>query len=435
MKKDNYLKNGEYKVFQNYHNKDEFIDKALDVTFDGISKITNQKVANLVRKNGLKKLHLYFNPDYLPFLQFFLSKRFDLNLRSQIYYTSSYNLDLKKFYIDAKTNYRIIYPYLHARKSTLSRAQYLLLNLNNFDNVDKEIQDSKKKLVENLSKNKNKGYDSYFKNLPISCYGHGPHRDTWFGHTYNANNFWWSITGVNKKSGLLIFPDVNKQDIRHIEKPAYARENQYLGKPEVIGLNDGDLLVFDPEILHATRINTSNDSRVVFSGRINRNKPSFYKESKAQEYKEWFYSEDIKCQKLNKIHIFLRKNNSSKKKKKVSLKPTKNFETILINKKLVRKSNFRIIKKSQIKKDKLYQLKFRNMTLGMKMIQGKLKIFQATCPHLSISLLDGFSKNEKIICPGHGLTFNLLNGKSDCSKLNLKIYEISEEKDFIFLNA
>ena len=56
MKKDNYLKNGEYKVFQNYHNKDEFIDKALDVTFNGISKITNQKVADLVRKNGLKKI-------------------------------------------------------------------------------------------------------------------------------------------------------------------------------------------------------------------------------------------------------------------------------------------------------------------------------------------------------------------------------------------
>ena len=36
----------------------------------------------------------------------------------------------------------------------------------------------------------------YFKNLPVPCYGHSPHRDTWFGHTYGALNLWWSISGV-----------------------------------------------------------------------------------------------------------------------------------------------------------------------------------------------------------------------------------------------
>ena len=121
-------------------------------------------------------------------------------------------------------------------------------------------KDAKKKAFDLSLKSESKHKISYFKNLPVSCYGHGPHRDTWFGHTFNATNFWWSITGVNKKSGLLIFPKVNSHKLSHIKNPAYVKENQYLYKPKVISLNDGDLLVFDPEILHATRINTSEET-------------------------------------------------------------------------------------------------------------------------------------------------------------------------------
>ena len=46
-------------------------------------------------------------------------------------------------------------------------------------------------------------------------------------------------------------------------------EGYAIGKVEVSNdnsLNDGDLLIFDPEILHATRINTSEETRIVFSG-------------------------------------------------------------------------------------------------------------------------------------------------------------------------
>ena len=32
----------------------------------------------------------------------------------------------------------------------------------------------------------------------------------------------------------------------------YVKDNHYLGKPTILDMNDGDLLIFDPEILHGT---------------------------------------------------------------------------------------------------------------------------------------------------------------------------------------
>ena len=234
---------------------------------------------------------------------------------------------------------------------------------------------------------------------------------------------------------MLIFPEVNKHNLSHLDEPAYVNQNQYLGSSKVIHLNDGELLVFDPEILHATRLNTSKETRIVFSGRINENKPVFYKHTKAVEYKDWYYSEDFKKNEFTKKYFFLRKNNLFKKKINKTLKPKKNFKEIFINKKLTIFNNYKIIKINKIQKNLLYKINFINASLGMKMLNNKVKIFQSNCPHLSINILDGYSKNEKITCPGHGLIFNLKSGKSDCKSFNLKIYKIFCDKKFIFLKT
>jgi|TARA_B110000211_G_scaffold234801_1_gene306386 nitrite reductase/ring-hydroxylating ferredoxin subunit len=431
----NKIKAGEYKVLKNYYKKKNFLQITEKSILDSISIIAGQSISNLVYKSGLNKIHLHFDPDYLPFLQNLLSKKIDIILRKQIYDVSTNDLNYHKFFIDAKTNYRLIYPYSYGKKSTLTKFQYLMLNLNNYDSPDKEIKYAKKKVSDNYQKIEKKQKNSYFKNLPVACYGHGPHRDTWFGHTFNACNFWWSITGVNKKSGLLIFPEAKNHNLAHLKKPAYVKENQYLGESKVISLNDGDLLLFDPEILHATRINTSNDTRIVYSGRINNNKPVFYEYTKAIEYKDWFYSEDFKSNNFVKKHIFLRKDNLFKKKEKNKLEPFKNFEKIIIKKKFLLSNTYKIINKNKLKKNKLYSLNFTNTTLGMKIINKDIKIFQGNCPHLSISLLDGHIKKNEITCPGHGLIFNLKSGKSDCKKMNLKIYETNIKNNLVILNT
>ena len=426
---------GQYNIISNYSNKDYFIKKAREEIYDCISSIAGLSVSKKIRQKGLDKMHLYFNPDYLPFLNVALKKKMNEVMAKQIFYIGQNNLKLNKaksFYIDQTMNYRIIYPYELAKKSQLTRSIYLSLDLENYKNADKEINRGKikaKKFTKNESYlNKIK----YFKNLPITCYGHGPHRDTWFGHTFGALNLWWSITGVNQESGLVLYPEVTNFEIEHIKEPAYVAPNQYLKKPKIIALKDGDLLVFDPEILHATKLNTSNQTRIVFSGRINKDKPTFYKKTNAPEYPHWFSSKDFSLSQFNKTHFFFRKNNSIIKKKKKKLN-IRNYIEIKIKKNLISNSIFKLTDQRKIKKNKLYKIKFKNLDLCMVYSNRKAKVFFSKCPHLGVSLLDGYFNKRHIICPGHALSFNLKDGKSKCEKLNLKFYKVKEKDNTLFL--
>ena len=254
---------GEYRIILNYYNRKNFLKTAEQELYSLISTIAGKSVSDKIKVNGLNKLHLYFDPDYVPFLQVALGKKMNEVMSKQIFYVGVNNINLNKkkfFYIDQNANYRIIYPFEYARKSQLKRSIYLSLNLANYENADKEIIDAKKKALNFQMSNSDICKIKYFRNLPITCHGHGPHRDTWFGHTFGAINLWWSITGVNKDSGLTLYPRATKLKIKHINEPTYASSNQFLGKPEIIALNDGDLLVFDPEILHATKLNTSKEN-------------------------------------------------------------------------------------------------------------------------------------------------------------------------------
>ena len=314
---------GQHKIISDYYNRNDFLKFARQALYEAISEIAGESVTEKVKVYGLDKIHLYFNPDYVPFLQFALKKRMNKFLSKQIFNVGKNNLYLGKknsFYIDQTMNYRIIYPFEVAKKSQLTRSIYLSLNLENYKNADKEIINARIK-AKNYSMTKSDiNKIKYFRNLPGPSWGHGPHRDTWFGHTFGALNLWWSITGVNHENGLVLYPKVTDIEIKHIKEPAYLAPNQYLNSPKIIALKDGDLLVFDPEILHAARLNTSNQTRIVFSGRINKNKPKFYKRTKADEFPHWFSSKDFTSNIFNKTHFFYKKDNSTIMPKKKEIK-------------------------------------------------------------------------------------------------------------------
>ena len=434
MKKINVTK-VQYKIISNYFNKANFIEKSNQAIYESINDIAGKNIMQKVKSDGLDKMHLHFNVDYTPFLEFALMKKFNEIMYKQIFYVGKNNLFINKkniFYIDKTMNYRIIYPFSVSVKSRLKRKVYRLLNLKNLTNPETEILNAQK----NQNKYKLTKADinklRYFKNLPYPSCGHGPHRDTWFGHTFDALNLWWSIAGVNTKTGMTIYPDVNNHELDHIFDPSYVLPNQYLGKPKTIGLKDGNLLIFDPEILHATKLNTSNQTRIVFSGRINRIKPSFYNRKGAPEFAHWLLSEDVEKDQFNKTHYFFRKDNSIVKPKRKKLNKTKWLE-IKINKQFKNQSKFKLIKKTALNKKKFYKIKFKNVTLCMFFLKNDVRIFNIKCPHLQADLSDGYFNKNHVICPGHQLTFNLRNGKSTCNNFKIKLYKVKIENNYLFL--
>ena len=434
MKKINVTK-VQYKIISNYFNKADFIEKSNQAIYESINDIAGKNIMQKVKSDGLDKMHLHFNVDYTPFLEFALMKKFNEIMYKQIFYVGNNNLFINKkniFYIDKTMNYRIIYPFSVSVKSRLKRKVYRLLNLKNLTNPETEILNAQK----NQNKYKLTKADinklRYFKNLPYPSCGHGPHRDTWFGHTFDSLNLWWSIAGVNTKTGMTIYPDVNNYELGHIFDPSYVLPNQYLGKPKTIGLKDGNLLIFDPEILHATKLNTSNQTRIVFSGRINRIKPSFYNRKGAPEFAHWLLSEDVEKDQFNKTHYFFRKDNSIVKPKRQKLNKTKWLE-IKINKQFKNQSKFKLIKKTALNKKKFYKIKFKNVTLCMFFLKNDVRIFNIKCPHLQADLSDGYFNKNHVICPGHQLTFNLRNGKSTCNNFKIKLYKVKIENNYLFL--
>ena len=429
------IKEGQYKIISNYFNKDDFIEESNQAIYESINDIAGKNIMQKVKSDGLDKMHLHFNVDYTPFLEFALMKKFNEIMYKQIFYVGNNNLFINKkniFYIDKTMNYRIIYPFSVSVKSRLKRKVYRLLNLKNLTNPETEILNAQK----NQNKYKLTKADinklRYFKNLPHPSCGHGPHRDTWFGHTFDALNLWWSIAGVYTKTGMTIYPDVNTHELDHIFDPSYVLPNQYLGKPKTIGLKDGNLLIFDPEILHATKLNTSNQTRIVFSGRINRIKPSFYNRKGAPEFAHWLLSEDVEKDQFNKTHYFFRKDNSIVKPKRKKLNKTKWLE-IKINKQFKNQSKFKLIKKTALNKKKFYKIKFKNVTLCMFFLKNDVRIFNIKCPHLQADLSDGYFNKNHVICPGHQLTFNLRNGKSTCNNFKIKLYKVKIENNYLFL--
>ena len=434
LKKLNVAK-GQYKIISNYFNKNEFVEESNQVIYGLINDVAGKNIMQKIKSDGLDKMHLYFSVDYVPFLEAALKKKFNETMYKQIFYVGKNNLFLNKknvFYIDKGINYRIIYPFRVSVKSRLKRKVYRLLNLENFLNPETEIL--------NAQKNKNKykltkadiNKLRYFKNLPYPSCGHGPHRDTWFGHTFDSLNLWWSIAGVNTKTGMTIYPDVNNHELDHIPDPSYVLPNQYLGKPKTIGLKDGNLLIFDPEILHGTKLNTSNQTRIVFSGRINRIKPSFYNRKGAPEFAHWLLSEDVEKDQFNKTHYFFRKDNSIVKPKRQKLNKSKYLE-IKINKKFKNQLRFKLIKKTALNKKKFYKIKFKNIILCMFFLKNDVRVFNIKCPHLQIDLSDGYFNKNHVICPGHQLTFNLRNGKSTCNNFKIKLYKVKIENNYLFL--
>ena len=424
-----------YKILKNYKYKKEFLSISRKALFDSIKEISSENLALKIRKKGFNKMHHYFPVDYEPFLNFLLKKKTAKQIYKFIARTGHGSLKIKKkFYIDKNINYRVHFPFQIAKKSRISRSVYRLLNLNNYKNPEYEIKNSIKNSGNYKLDENDKSKINYFGKVPQSCYVHSPHRDTWFGHTFGAINLWCSVAGVTKRTGLLLYPEVNNYHLNHSINPSYVEDGYNLGKIKISSLNDGDLIAFNSEILHGTRLNNSDDTRIVISGRINPEKPKFYKDTMAAEYPHWFRSDDILENNFNKTFTFYRKNNLADSKKEKLLKK-EDLPYIKIEEKLLPNKKFQFNYSKNIKNQKIFKLRFKNRDLTVVKKNNKFFVFNSLCPHLKYDLSFGHLKNVTITCPGHGLKFDISKGSSECKLFRLKKYKIKLEKKLFNLTT
>ena len=430
------IEKGTYESFSEFSGSEDCLKFINDKILQGITIIAGEKVASKVAKNGLDKMHQYFPVDFLPFLSFFLKqetseffKKFAVKFTSEI-------LELENdFYVNATAVIRIHYPYSISRKSKLKRHIYLLLNLNNYKNAQMEIDNAISNVTANKLTNRDNHIIRYHKNLPEPALTHGPHKDTWFGHTFDAINLWYCVAGVNKDTGMVMYPQTFGIDFKHLESPNYIAPGAVLPKPVKTEYANGTMLAFNSDILHGTQLNLVDCTRIVYTIRVNPTPPKFYKGTSEAEYPDWHLSKDITNNNFENILKFPRKENYGEG---VEV-PVKTYfhekQIVTISKKIYQSIGIPLFDSSLLENGKKVILRFKDLTILIIKTNIGFKGISSICPHIGISLEDGFHDSKKIYCPGHGVVFDLTTGESKCHSLKLKTYEAYNKNDQIYLKV
>jgi len=423
---------GYTRVLKKYSQKVEFLSEVENRILEGVGLLIGAEKAAEVRARGLNRLHEFLRPEFLPFLNRYLTSHLRERVLRQCAIVGRDDLGLSDFFVDETVIFRLHYPHYIARSSKLTRAQYLALDLKKIETAEEQLRavleqkEFKPYSAGDLSKMK------YHRNLPDAAYAHGPHRDTWFGHTFGALNLWWSIRSVTKQNGLILFEADNESNLAHIPAPAYLAPDQPVSEPNIISLDDGDLLVFDPEILHATRLNTGEETRIVITGRINPRQPRFYANTSEAEYPYWLKSDDLLEGKSGPILEFWRRDNSIPAPKNTQA-PVRQPRPVIDVAEAYSRGIAVPVGRELLAAHELIKIAFADRGIVVVNSGGKLQALASQCPHVGLDLIDGYLKDGELICPGHGVPFNCATGKSDCRYFAVRSYPVQlQDETLIF---
>lgn len=432
---------GSYFILDNYALRDELEKKIHNAFLDGLEQLHSRECREAVAADGLAQLHLHFPVQKVRLLEAYLMKRLRDDLYYWTYAVSKENLGLQTpFYVDNLIVFRIHYPYEIARVAKNieeppaaigEKVRIAVGDLQNRHMVAHRIKDFKRNKVGRwlgvLDNSNSYSPEEYHGNIPRPARSHGPHIDTWYGHSFDGINLWLAIDGVNEDNTVILYPEMFGNPVEYDPVSMYIQAGNQLTRPVKHAMKPGQLLVFNPELLHGTQVNISDETRVALTTRLNPDTPRF-NTSASFHFQHWRSSADLEKKQFNKITIFPASQYSGKKS------IPEHTET-LVQKYIHVQSSSRlepgkavIVCPSETLPvgDKM-AVNMRNAHLLVVRTESGLKALNRRCPHRGVDLLDGYHDDEQVFCPGHGIAFNLNDGTSACSAFNLKTYDVRDE--------
>ncbi len=251
---------------------------------------------------------------------------------------------------------------------------------------------------------------------------HGPHHDHYQNVPVNAINTWTAVGRVDDYNGMLIYPEIWGKNLP-MEKDE-IRSDQYLGKPITVAMEPGDILIFHSNHMHASRINSTEETRVVLTNRICLEKPDYPDAARPQKY--FLSSAFPDTQDMSGLFSqagFVGKKGKtlntgfSRALHKMATKAGFDFRkmpeetTNTINLDPVTRDGL----KDELSEGDLVVLD--DKTCAAK-VDGDVIAFRRQCPHQGADLALGYVEDGKVFCPYHGLNICLKTGESSCSTMN-----------------
>ncbi|MBX3066952.1 MAG: Rieske 2Fe-2S domain-containing protein [Anaerolineae bacterium] len=421
------LETGTYFVVSDFKGQRAITAKLQECVLNATTEIVGSAARADLERRGLQYLHAHLPPEAITQVrdQVMPIMRPDLFRFTCEVGEGLLGLD-REFFVDDYTILRINYPYEVGLKAS-----------DKAENPGIGRTDPQTKKMANSTQKRDERYDpkSYHKHTPPASWAHGPHKDTWTGHSRHGINLWWAMNDVVEENSMIFYPATFGKAYQADPRSLYLAAGYRLPKPNKMALHAGELLIFNPELLHATHLNTSGLTRMALSSRINPTEPKFDPACfYAREF--WHSSEDIKQGKMEVIRQFKRE---------------ENFEDPSIHhaETPVACVDYTAIPTAAASDGwESLSLETLDLTLDRQLIElssGKQVILfrdgeswaavQSTCPHLDTDLMDGYCGAGKVYCPAHGVVYNLASGQSASPLLRLQTYDLQFEPTTLRLRA
>jgi len=266
---------------------------------------------------------------------------------------------------------------------------------------------------------------AYHRGHPPAAWTHGPHLDSWSGHTRDGLNIWWAISDVPAGSGMVFYPETIGKPLICDRRTLYLQHGQQLSPPTFAPLAAGEMLIFDPEILHGTHLNVTPQTRVAISMRLNAREPTFDPACfYAREF--WRLSSDIESNEFERI-LHLKREDHLDRPAALRAAPANPVRAIDVA--YVAGETVVAIGPSALLPDGgriLAELPDRRVLLMRS--GGRPHAIESACPHDGAELSDGGCDGRILYCPACAVGFDIETGRSAAPSLALKTF-VSADAD------
>jgi nitrite reductase/ring-hydroxylating ferredoxin subunit len=439
------LSEGRYYVLDEFALRDEVYRKVVDTLLDGIGELNGADSRAQVQAAGLAHIHEHFPVEKVPLLESYFLKR----MRDELYYWSyrvgADTLGLAHpFFVDHLIMVRIHYPHLQARRAgKVLDAPYPIAEK---WRLAKAALKNPRMLANFVAKNTPKAraekkrtmkYDAvaYHGELPSPARAHGPHVDTWYGHSYDGINLWWAIDGVVPDNTVILYPDMFGRPMEYDPVSMYLAPGVPVTKPLKLGFKPGQLLVFNPEMLHSTQVNISDVTRVALTTRLNPKTPRFAPAAPFH-FEHWFSSVDLqRHEKVHSLTVFpstqYQGEASITKKAAGEDNRTTRLQKALS---LPSEGELAVCPSSLVAPGEKLAIDLNNAKLVVWRDGQELRAYSRVCPHLGVDLVDGYHDSSQVFCPGHGIEFSWKDGRSKCESFRLRAFGVREQDGTLYVS-
>ena len=419
------LERGAYYTIRNFDRQADVLAKMHVLIYEGVESLLGEKARSLLMEQGLGALHEVLPADQIGALRDYVMPKIRADLFMLTCGIARKLLGITgEFFVDDYTILRINFPYVAALKAPMQAENP------GIGRVDEQTRQASKaaKVVDPVYNPR-----AYHNNEPPPAWAHGPHMDTWTGHSRDGVNLWWAVDDVPEEASMIFYPETFGRPFAPDPRSLYLMPGFPLPKPEKMALHAGEMLVFNPEMLHGTHLNTTNRTRLALSTRINPRRPKFAASCfYAREF--WHSSTNLENGRYDQVLRLTRTDNLEESPPPTSAATPLPYDTLEVD---LSKSVDQWVavcagERLAVGAKLLVQVGVEQVIL-MRGARG-LHATHHRCPHLDVSLMDGYHDDEAVYCPAHGVAFSLQSGCSSCDLLKLKTYGVREENGFIWLH-